>query len=56
MEGSGMENIGKIHGEPNLASNAGTRDIFASEQPEIQRQTAANGVLPAGHHLELTSS
>src|SRR5882724_1606794 len=48
-----MQNVGEIHGEPDLAAEPGACNIFASEHAEIERHAVANCVLTANQSLEL---
>jgi hypothetical protein len=50
------QNIGKIHGEPNLDADSWACYIFASEQPEIKSHAAAKRALSPYESLELASA
>jgi len=50
------EDIGKIHGEPDLSTDPRARDILAAENTEIKANAAPNEILAAGHSLELASA
>ena len=50
-----MHDIREIHGEPDLATDPGTRNILASEQTETEGQAVADRVLASGHRLKLPS-
>jgi hypothetical protein len=51
-----VQNIGEVHGEPNLDADSWARYIFASEQPEIKSHAAAKRPLPPYESLELASA
>src|SRR5690349_17064167 len=48
-----VKNVRKIHGEPDLAAYARTRDVFAAERAETETQAVSNRVLASEQSLEL---
>jgi hypothetical protein len=46
----------KINGEPDLSTEARTRDVFTSEHSEAEGQPFANDILPPSHGLKLRFS
>src|SRR5438309_2157250 len=52
--GSGFaENIGKIHGKPDLGAERRARNILAAKDAEVKSQTRADLVLTSSQDLEL---
>src|SRR5947209_11938256 len=51
-----VQNVGEIHGEPDLAADSGARNIFAPEHAEIEGHAVAKCVLTANQSLELASA